>query len=56
MLIGGSSGIGLATAKLVASKGGRVIIALSIQQRIDGVLQEIATESVGYAIDVTNEI
>lgn len=55
VIIGGSSGIGLATAKSVASKGGNVIIVSSNQQRIDNALQEIGAESAGYAIDVTNE-
>ncbi len=56
VIIGGSSGIGLATAKLVASKGGRVTIASSNQQRIEKALQELPAESIGYAIDVTNEM
>jgi len=56
VIIGGSSGIGLATAKSVSSKGGLVIIVSSNQQRIDKALQELPTESIGYAIDVTNEM
>jgi NAD(P)-dependent dehydrogenase (short-subunit alcohol dehydrogenase family) len=56
VIIGGSSGIGLATAKSVASKGGLVIIASSNQQRINKALQELPAESIGYAIDVTNEM
>lgn len=56
VIIGGSSGIGLATAKSVASKGGLVIIVSSNQQRINKALQELPTESIGYAIDVTKEM
>ena len=56
VIIGGSSGIGLATAKSVSSKGGLVIIASSNQQRIDRALKELPMESIGYAIDVTNEM
>jgi NAD(P)-dependent dehydrogenase (short-subunit alcohol dehydrogenase family) len=56
VIIGGSSGIGLATAKSVASKGGLVIIVSSNQQRIDKALQELPAESIGYSIDVTNEM
>jgi NAD(P)-dependent dehydrogenase (short-subunit alcohol dehydrogenase family) len=56
VIIGGSSGIGLATAKLVASKGGLVVIVSSNQQRIDKALQALPTGSSGYAIDVTNEM
>jgi len=56
VIIGGSSGIGLATAKSVASKGGLIIIVSSNQQRINRALQELPAESIGYAIDVTNEV
>jgi len=56
VIIGGSAGIGWATAKLVASQGGLVIIASSNQQRIDKALRELPAESTGYAIDVTNEM
>jgi len=56
VIIGGSSGIGLATAKSVALKGALVIIVSSNQQRIDKALKELATKSIGYAIDVTNEM
>ncbi|MDR6565022.1 MULTISPECIES: SDR family oxidoreductase [unclassified Arcicella] len=56
VIIGGSSGIGLATAKAVSLKGGLVIIVSSNQQRIDKALQELPTESIGYTVDVTNEM
>jgi NAD(P)-dependent dehydrogenase (short-subunit alcohol dehydrogenase family) len=56
VIIGGSSGIGLAAAKSVTSKGGNVIIVSSNQQRINKALQEIGAETIGYAIDVTNEM
>jgi len=56
VVIGGSAGIGLATAKSVAAKGGLVIIASANQQRIDKALQELPAGSIGYAIDVTNEM
>jgi NAD(P)-dependent dehydrogenase (short-subunit alcohol dehydrogenase family) len=56
VIIGGSSGIGLATAKSVASKGALVIIVSSNQQRINKALQALPTGSIGYAIDVTNEV
>ncbi|MBF4516936.1 SDR family oxidoreductase [Flavobacterium sp. ANB] len=56
VVIGGSSGIGLATAKLAASKGAQISIVSSNQERINSALQEIGFESIGYAIDVTDEI
>lgn len=55
VVIGGSSGIGLATAKLAASKGGHVIIVSSNQQRIDNALEELPYSSKGFVTDVTNE-
>lgn len=55
VIIGGSSGIGLATAQSVASKGGNVIIVSSNQQRIDKALLKIENQSIGYVVDVTNE-
>ncbi|WP_264537498.1 SDR family oxidoreductase [Flavobacterium sp. N1736] len=56
VIIGGSSGIGLATAKSVVSKGGNVIIVSSNQNRIDKALEKLGAENIGYAVDVTNEI
>ena len=55
VVIGGSSGIGLATAKLVASKGGLVTIVSSSQQRIDKALDELPEGCKGFVTDVTNE-
>ncbi|KRD12453.1 short-chain dehydrogenase [Flavobacterium sp. Root901] len=56
IIIGGSAGIGLATAKSAALKGAFVIIVSSNQHRIDKALQEIWNEAVGYTVNVTNEI
>ncbi|MVM33782.1 SDR family oxidoreductase [Spirosoma sp. HMF4905] len=55
VLIGGSSGIGLATAKAAAAEGAQVIIASSNQQRIDQALTELPEGSEGYRVDLTNE-
>jgi NAD(P)-dependent dehydrogenase (short-subunit alcohol dehydrogenase family) len=55
VIIGGTSGIGLATAKLATLKGANIIIASSNQQRVDNALQELPNESKGYAVDATNE-
>lgn len=55
VIIGGSAGIGLATAKLVASKGGLVIIVSSNQGRIDKALEELPESCKGIVTDVTNE-
>jgi NAD(P)-dependent dehydrogenase (short-subunit alcohol dehydrogenase family) len=55
LLLGGSSGIGLATAKAAAEEGAKVIIVSGNQQRINGVLQELPEDSEGYAVDLSNE-
>ncbi len=56
VIIGGSSGIGLATAKLIASKKALVTIVSSNKERIDKALKQLPIESVGYTIDVKNEM
>lgn len=55
VIIGGSAGIGLATAKSAAAKNAAVIIISSNQQRINKALEELPETATGYAIDVTNE-
>ena len=54
ILLGGSSGIGLATAKAVAAEGANVIIASSNQQKINIALQEVPNAK-GFIIDLSNE-
>ena len=56
VIIGGSAGIGLATAKSIVQKGANVIIASSNQQRIHKALQEIGDQANGFVIDVTDEL
>jgi len=55
ILLGASSGIGLATAKAAAAEGANVIIVSSNQQRIDKALTELPAGSKGYAIDLSKE-
>lgn len=55
VIIGGSAGIGLATAKSAAAKNATVIIISSNQQRINKALKELPESATGYAIDVTDE-
>lgn len=55
ILFGGSSGIGLATAKAVSSKGGQTVIVSSNQQRLDKALKELPGDAIAYAVDVTKE-
>jgi len=54
-IIGGSAGIGLATAKVAASSGAKISIASSSKARVDLALKELPSGSKGYALDVTDE-
>ena len=55
IVLGGSSGLGLATAKAAAGEGARVIIVSSNQQRINEALKELPKSSEGYAVDLSKE-
>jgi NAD(P)-dependent dehydrogenase (short-subunit alcohol dehydrogenase family) len=53
LLIGGSAGIGLATAQAAAAKGANVIIASSNQQKIDAALRTLP--ATGIVVNVNDE-
>ncbi len=55
LIVGGSSGMGLATAKTAAREGARVTIASSRQDRIDAALRELPDGCAGIAVDVRDE-
>jgi len=55
IILGGSSGFGLATAKAAAQEGASVIIVSSNQQRISKALKELPAGSKGYAVDLSKE-
>jgi NAD(P)-dependent dehydrogenase (short-subunit alcohol dehydrogenase family) len=55
IIIGGSSGMGLATARAAAQEGARVTIASSSEQRIEAALSERPGECTGEVVDVRNE-
>jgi NAD(P)-dependent dehydrogenase (short-subunit alcohol dehydrogenase family) len=55
VILGGSSGLGLATAKAAAAAGASVIIVSGNQQNIDKALKELPAGSKGYAIDLRGE-
>lgn len=55
ILLGASSGIGLATAKAAAAEGANITIVSSNQQRIDKALTELPTGSKGYSVDLSKE-
>jgi NAD(P)-dependent dehydrogenase (short-subunit alcohol dehydrogenase family) len=55
ILLGGSSGLGLATAKAAAAEGANVVIVSGNQQRINEALTELPEGSRGYAINLNSE-
>jgi NAD(P)-dependent dehydrogenase (short-subunit alcohol dehydrogenase family) len=55
VVIGGSSGMGLATARAAALDGAEVTIASSRQDRLDAALGELPDGCVGVALDVRDE-
>ncbi len=55
VILGGSSGLGLATAKAACAEGADVIIVSGNQQRIDTALSELPNKGTGYAIDLSEE-
>jgi NAD(P)-dependent dehydrogenase (short-subunit alcohol dehydrogenase family) len=55
VILGGSSGIGLATAQAAAREGAAVVIVSSRQARIDEALAALPTKAEGHAVDLTDE-
>jgi NAD(P)-dependent dehydrogenase (short-subunit alcohol dehydrogenase family) len=55
LILGGSSGLGLATANAAAADGAKVVIVSGNQQRINAALQELPAGSKGYAVDLSKE-
>lgn len=55
IILGGSSGLGLATAKAAGAEGAKVIIVSGNQQRIEDALQALPKGSEGYAADLSKE-
>jgi NAD(P)-dependent dehydrogenase (short-subunit alcohol dehydrogenase family) len=55
VILGGSSGLGLATAKAAANAGASVMIVSGNQKNIDNALKELPAGSKGSAIDLRKE-
>lgn len=55
VVLGGSSGIGLATARTAAREGAEVTIASSSRERIAAALTELPNNCSGEVVDVRNE-
>ena len=55
VVLGGSSGIGLATAQAAAREGAAVVIGSSRQGRIDAALATLPADASGHAVDLADE-
>jgi NAD(P)-dependent dehydrogenase (short-subunit alcohol dehydrogenase family) len=55
IILGGSSGIGLATAIAAATEGALVIIVSANQQRIDAALATLPAGTQGFSVNLANE-
>jgi NAD(P)-dependent dehydrogenase (short-subunit alcohol dehydrogenase family) len=55
IILGGSAGLGLATAKAAAYDGANVIIVSSNQKRIDDALTQLPDYCTGYAVNLNQE-
>ncbi|TWV99948.1 SDR family oxidoreductase [Chitinophaga pinensis] len=55
IILGASSGIGLATAIAAAEEGAKVVIVSGNQQRMNDALKQLPAGSEGYAVDLSNE-
>lgn len=55
VLLGGTSGIGLATAKLLSSRGAEVIVASSRASAVQSALAELPPTASGHTVDLRSE-
>ena len=55
IILGGSAGIGLATAQAAAAEGAQVIIVSSSQTRLNQALQTLPASAQSYCLNLTNE-
>jgi NAD(P)-dependent dehydrogenase (short-subunit alcohol dehydrogenase family) len=55
VILGGSSGIGLATATRAAAAGAAVIVASSSGERVDAALAQLPVTAEGYVVDLRSD-
>jgi len=55
LVLGGSSGIGLATAQAAAAAGAKVTIASRSQERVDTAVAQIGPGASGVSLDASND-
>lgn len=55
ILLGGTSGLGLATALAAAAEGANVVVVSGNQERVNSALKELPEGSEGYAVNLSQE-
>lgn len=55
IILGGSTGIGFATAKAAAAEGAKVVIVSGNQGKINNALSQLPQDAEGYAVDLSHE-
>jgi NAD(P)-dependent dehydrogenase (short-subunit alcohol dehydrogenase family) len=55
VILGGSSGIGLAVAELAASQGAKIVIASSNAERIQRAVESVGVNAQGQIVDLSDE-
>src|SRR5712671_771793 len=55
VVVGGSSGIGLAVAEQAASQGAKVVIASSNAERVEKAIQSLGRNAQGHTVDLSDE-
>jgi NAD(P)-dependent dehydrogenase (short-subunit alcohol dehydrogenase family) len=55
VVLGGTTGIGLATARAAAGEGADVVVASSRKTRVDQALADLPAGTEGHAVDLTDE-
>jgi NAD(P)-dependent dehydrogenase (short-subunit alcohol dehydrogenase family) len=55
VILGGSSGIGLAVAAQAAAEGAKVVIASSNAERVQKAIESLGVDTQGHAVDLSNE-
>jgi NAD(P)-dependent dehydrogenase (short-subunit alcohol dehydrogenase family) len=55
VVLGGSSGIGLAVAQLAAAQGANVVVCSSNAERVEKAVASVGREAQGHAVDLSDE-
>lgn len=55
VILGGTSGIGFATAEAAAREGANLVVVSSKKEKVDRAVSRLPEGTEGYAVDLTNE-